>query len=387
MTHDQHDKERRPAASRLRCILLFLFLAGGAVEGFGQYLDVSPNVVTQGECIWLSAGSPYDTIALQYWLNGSGPYEWYDIPLDGNGQYYTCTESWLTGFYEFTAILYYSSPAWFSIYSTLTINSPPLQEVMGVIDSVPQEGNQFFLCGWACARFHPNPIDVHVYVGGPSWGGGTMVAAATANQPSEPEVAAACETTGSNFRFRIQIPPTVIQQFAGQPIYIHGISPFGLGNNLLDNSGVFNVPSLDQSITGNIEQVAQQGNQFFIQGWACAKTHPNPIDIRIYFGGPAGTGAYWQSVTANAPSDSGVAAACNSTGSNYRFWVEIPDSTRQQFGGQTIFIHGVSPFGLADLLIGNSGVHTVPAIDLPVFWKKDHIRTPGGAVIVTAVPQ
>jgi hypothetical protein len=263
--------------------------------------------------------------------------------------------------------------------------APLDRSVIGNFDGIVQSGSRYYLSGWACARTYSGSIDVHVYAGGPA-GQGSFVFSGTANVASEPAVAAACNSTGSNHRFWLQIP---YNSYGGQPIYIHGISPFGLANNTIGGSGAFTMPSIDGSVTGTIEGVVQQSQDYYLVGWACARSHPSSIDVHVYVGGSAwgGWGTYAVAATANQPSDQGIAEACNSTGYNYRFSILLSQSVRQQFGGLRIYVHGISPFGIGNLLIGNSGVFTVPALATQIQWKKDHIYTPGGAEIVTATPQ
>jgi hypothetical protein len=56
-------------------------------------------------------------------------------------------------------------------------------------------------------------------------------------------VANACDSNGSQYRFTVPISPSVQQQFAGQPIYVHGISPFPeLPNLAISNSGNVRMP-------------------------------------------------------------------------------------------------------------------------------------------------
>ena len=144
-------------------------------------------------------------------------------------------------------------------------------------------------------------------------------------------------------------------------------------------------------ITGNIEGVVQQGQDYYLVGWACARTHPSSVDVHVYVGGPyaGGWGTYAAAATANQPdNDSGeIADACHSYGSHYRFSILLPPSLRQEFGGLRIFVHGISPFGLGNLLIGNSGAFAVPPLPQQVFWKKDHLYTPNGEEVITATPQ
>jgi hypothetical protein len=97
------------------------------------------------------------------------------------------------------------------------------------------------ITGWGCSTGIAQSIDVHLYVGG-GWPAGTFVGAYTANQASEPGVAAACQVGTGNYRFSIPVSMTTRGQYAGQGIYIHGISPAGGPNLLIGQSGSFVVP-------------------------------------------------------------------------------------------------------------------------------------------------
>jgi hypothetical protein len=109
----------------------------------------------------------------------------------------------------------------------------------------------------------------------------------------------------------------------------------------------------------------QQGPQLYLFGWACAKTHPGSIEVHLYAGGGAGAGGTLVGyATANQSSEPAVANACNATGSNYRFMIAIAPCVQQLFAGQRIYAYGLSPFPeLPNLVIANSGVLTIPALD------------------------
>jgi hypothetical protein len=239
---------------------------------------------------------------------------------------------------------------------------PPVDRaVIGNVDGVGGGGQQYYLGGWACAKTQATSIDVHVYVGGPAGGGGTMVFSGTANQPSEPGVAAACNSTGTNHRFYLAIPHWVTQNYGGQPIHVYGISPIGLANLPIGNSGNVTVPGVDRSITGWVSGVTVQGNTFYLYGWGCAKTYPGAIDVHVYVGGSSATGTFAFSGTANqATNDPAVAAACNAPDSIHRYYLQIPTNIVQQYAGQPIYVHGISPYGLPNLLLSGSGNFAVP---------------------------
>lgn len=127
---------------------------------------------------------------------------------------------------------------------------PPVdRSITGYIDGIVENGGQYYLTGWACAKTYPGSIEVVVYAGGPSGVGGTLAFGGTANMTSEPAIAEACDSSGSHHRFMLQFPPSVIQQYRGQPVYVHGISPLGLNNSLLGNSGSFTVPGTPSLIS------------------------------------------------------------------------------------------------------------------------------------------
>lgn len=70
-----------------------------------------------------------------------------------------------------------------------------------------------------------------------------MVASATADQAGEAAIATSCGTQGSAHRFAVQLPSDVRAAFAGQTIFVHGISAVGRSNLLIGNGGTFRVPS------------------------------------------------------------------------------------------------------------------------------------------------
>jgi len=120
--------------------------------------------------------------------------------------------------------------------------APVDRSVTGWIGGVSQQESGSYVYGWACARTHAESIDIHVYAREP--GGDAFLFATTANASSGPDVANACASTGAHYGFWVQIPSHVIQQHLGRPIYVYGISPFGLANQALNGSGTFTVPGV-----------------------------------------------------------------------------------------------------------------------------------------------
>ncbi|WNL47040.1 chitinase N-terminal domain-containing protein [Dyella sp. BiH032] len=117
--------------------------------------------------------------------------------------------------------------------------------ILGHVDgvSVDASGNNASITGWACSSGLAQSIAVHLYVGGP-YGTGTMIGGYTANAASEAAVATACGVSSGSYRFVIPLTSATRSQYAGQKIYIHGISPVGNDNSLVADSGVYSVPAL-----------------------------------------------------------------------------------------------------------------------------------------------
>jgi hypothetical protein len=122
---------------------------------------------------------------------------------------------------------------------------------------------------------------------------------------------------------------------------------------------LFCVVRANGQITGVIDGVYYRNGLTVAAGWACDYGHPESVAVHLYAGGPAGTGTFVNAATANLPSDGAVAAACGSTGSNYRFEIDIGDYQAQNVG-KTIYVHGISISGGPNYTIYNSGAFIFP---------------------------
>lgn len=220
--------------------------------------------------------------------------------------------------------------------------------------------------GWACALKHPGSVKVHLYLSAPANKKGIYISDSDANLPSGPEIAKACQSSGSNYRFKIALNPDLVQLHSKKKIYVHGMNPFGKANTVLTNSGRLTVPvptkkPIDHSNLGTIDGVKYQDDgSANIIGWACAKNHSDSIKVHTYLGGAAGAGGeFFSENLANFPSEPAVAEACASTGTSYRFNIPLTAAEITQHVGKSIHLHGINPFGLANSAITNSGVFSI----------------------------
>jgi len=115
-------------------------------------------------------------------------------------------------------------------------------------------------------------------------------------------------------------------------------------------------------ITGNIDGVNTDGaGNAAVFGWACSTNLAQSINVDLYLDGPAGSGTMIGRYLANQTSEPAVASSCGVTSGSYRFAIPLSTTTRSQYAGSLIYIHGISPTGGANSLISNSGTFTVPA--------------------------
>lgn len=200
--------------------------------------------------------------------------------------------------------------------------------VSGVIDEITHDAQwNWFVRGWACSTGSAGSIQVDGYADGNVYLGSTQ-----ANLASEPGVAAACQASGSAYRYQLPISLAQRQQFGGRKFSVYGQSPQGRGQDRpLANSGVFAIPTAN--IVGDIGGVTQDGNwNFFIEGWACSVGVDASIDVHVYAGGAAGGGTFIASGRANMATDGNVANACQARGNAYWFKIPLDGNVRSNHG-------------------------------------------------------
>lgn len=117
-------------------------------------------------------------------------------------------------------------------------------------------------------------------------------------------------------------------------------------------------------VSGVIGDIAQPGST--IWGWACSTFWGPSIKVHLYLGGSAGWGAFGGEYEANLATGPERAAACKANGTAYMFSIPVTDEMLTLHSGKSIYIHGISPVGGGNNLLGHSGSYTVPANQLPV---------------------
>jgi hypothetical protein len=114
--------------------------------------------------------------------------------------------------------------------------------VTGVIQGIgPGPDGTPQLEGWACARGYPQPIEIQVFANAPG-ASGVLIGGAPAKLEASADVAEHCGSEVRGHRFAFPLPPAVLEEYAGAPIHVLGVSPLRPAEAVLEGSGIFRVP-------------------------------------------------------------------------------------------------------------------------------------------------
>ncbi|MCB0356897.1 MAG: hypothetical protein KDD40_07815, partial [Bdellovibrionales bacterium] len=118
---------------------------------------------------------------------------------------------------------------------------PDSPNVIGILAGIQKQGAIYYLQGWTCVKNYYGSITVGIYFNGDN-NSGEHFKNYLASIPSENNINLACETSGTQHRFKIPLTAAELAQHQGKTIYIYGIGPNGFGIGELGKSGTFTVP-------------------------------------------------------------------------------------------------------------------------------------------------
>lgn len=116
--------------------------------------------------------------------------------------------------------------------------------ITGWIERVRSSGGRFYLYGWICSTGSRDPLEINLYTGGVYKAGGKMITAWNANELSDSSVATACKSTGTAYRYIIDLPSSWLKSEVGKPIYVYGLIPEKGISTLSPGSGRLLVPPI-----------------------------------------------------------------------------------------------------------------------------------------------
>lgn len=124
------------------------------------------------------------------------------------------------------------------------------------------------------------------------------------------------------------------------------------------------------AVTGVIDAVRYEGDQYYVFGWACQQGNRASIAVHIYAGGAAGgkpPGTFVTPGTADLPNEPAVDHECrDGNGGKHRFKIALPNQLLRTFQNKKLWAHGIAVAGnVANAAIAGSGNFQLPAPKWP----------------------
>ena len=118
-------------------------------------------------------------------------------------------------------------------------------------------------------------------------------------------------------------------------------------------------------VTGVIDAISYERNQYYVSGWACQEGIRGSIEVHLYAGHAAGDnppGAFVTGGTADLANEPAVGRECHDgNGGKHRFRIAVPNQLLRSFHQKKLYVHGIA---LADnfenAVIAGSGSFSFP---------------------------
>jgi len=225
---------------------------------------------------------------------------------------------------------------------TVNVREFPHGNPIGCADSVTVSGGTVSVSGWALDGDAVDKyVDIHAYIGGPA-GQGILLGSTTANQP-RPDVDEVFPGVGASHGFTASWNTDL---YGSQTVYLYVINSQGTaGGNILLGTKTIKLRNSDLP-TGNpagcVDSITAEAGSVSVSGWAYDGDKPSgTVSIKVYIGGPAGTGTLLGTVLANG-SRPDVNAAFPGCGNNHGFSATF---STVKTGTQTIYVYAINLSG------------------------------------------
>jgi hypothetical protein len=123
-------------------------------------------------------------------------------------------------------------------------------------------------------------------------------------------------------------------------------------------------------VTGVIDAVRFEGDQFYVFGWACQEGNRGSIDVHVYANHSSGDkppGTFVTAGTANLNDEAAVDRECHdANGGKHRFKIALTNQLMRTFAGKKLYAHGIAITGnVENALIAGSGRFQFPKVAWP----------------------
>jgi hypothetical protein len=134
----------------------------------------------------------------------------------------------------------------------------------------------------------------------------------------------------------------------------------------LANSLASAAPAQAGAVTGVIDAVRYEGDQYYVFGWACQQGNRSSIEVHIYAGHPAGgtpPGTFVLGGKADVANEPAVDHECqDANGGKHRFKIALPNQLLRTFQKKNLYAHGIAIVGnVENAAIAGSGRFQFPA--------------------------
>jgi hypothetical protein len=124
------------------------------------------------------------------------------------------------------------------------------------------------------------------------------------------------------------------------------------------------------AVTGVIDGVSFESDQYYVHGWACQQGNHGSIAVNIYANHPAGAkppGTYVMAGAADMENEPAVDQECrDANGGKHRFRIALPNQLLRTFRGKKLYIHGIALTGnVENSLLAGSGKFAFPSPKWP----------------------
>jgi hypothetical protein len=123
-------------------------------------------------------------------------------------------------------------------------------------------------------------------------------------------------------------------------------------------------------VTGVIDGVAFEGDQYYVHGWACQEANRGSVDVHIYANHAAGDkppGTFVTAGTANLDNEPAVDRECrDANGGKHRFNIPLPNQLLRTFQQKKLYAHGIAIAGnVENALLAGSAKFSFPSPKWP----------------------
>ena len=113
-------------------------------------------------------------------------------------------------------------------------------------------------------------------------------------------------------------------------------------------------------VTGVIDAIRYEGDQYYVSGWACQEGIRGSIEVHLYAGHAAGDkppGTFVTAGTADLSNEPAVDRECHDAdGGKHRFQIAMPNQLLRSFQHQKLYVHGIALVGnVENAAIAGSG--------------------------------